>query len=134
MSWRRGLSFASDEEVWVKAGDNNMGGYILLGGSIIVGMALLENAHGTINMVKVIITVRGITWICKKVAESLDKDKSQIIDYTGWSIAGCSVVGILGNAVKSVEPLMGGIGKISGSIQGLGLWINRLVDGVTFWQ
>jgi hypothetical protein len=107
-------------------------GYVLIGGSVVVGMALLEDANGTINMVKIVITVRGVTWICKKVAESLDRDKSQIIDYTGWSIAGVNVIGILSNAIKSVEPISQGLIKVSGSIQGLGLWISKMADTVMF--
>jgi hypothetical protein len=109
-------------------------GYVLIGGSVIVGMALLEDASGTINMVKIIITVRGVTWICTKVAESLDRDKSQMINYTGWSIAGVNVIGVLNNAVKSVEPISQGLVKFIGNIQGLGLWINKMADTVVFWN
>jgi len=111
-----------------------MGSYVLLGGSIIVGLALLKDASGTVGLVKVVITVRGVTWICKKVSESLDRDKSQIIDYTGWSIAGVGIVKILGNAVKGVEPVMDGLVKISGSLGRLGMWVERVVDGVVFWD
>ena len=44
-----------------------MNSFTLLGGSIVIVLALVHNYNGTIKLVTAVITIRGITWLCVKI-------------------------------------------------------------------
>lgn len=101
----------------------------LLGAGIIVGLALVYDTDGTIKLVSIAIGIRGVTWLVKKVINGINLDAAQIIDFAGWSLAGISIVKIIGNA-------MGGMGIIKGTIDKIGVFIDKveaIVDKIVFW-
>jgi hypothetical protein len=109
----------------------------LAGGAIIIGISFIVDADGTLKLVVNAITIRGVTWIIKKVIGSMDRDKADLINMTGWSIAGVSIIGILKNAIKGVKPIIQDIGEtmetlrgIKDSVEGFAEWIDKL----TFWN
>lgn len=111
--------------------------YTLLGGTIIVGLAMIHNANGTVKLVVAVITVRGLTWLCQKITGSINKDASDMINFAGWSLAGISIVGIINYARLGVKPVTDVIGMGSKFVDSVGLFcdkIGRFVDGVTFWN
>lgn len=86
---------------------------------VVVGtliLAFVYDSSGTARLLATTLSIRGVTWITKKVTEELNRDASQIIDFTGWSIAGISIVGILSNAIASVDK------------------VTELIDRITFWN
>jgi len=105
-----------------------MGSITLIGGSIIVLMSAMTDVNGTVKLVVAIITIRGITWLCEKITQSINLDCSQIINMAGWSIAGISIVGIIKNAIHS--PIIGSISKANDSM--ISLFNN--IDKFTAWM
>jgi hypothetical protein len=100
---------------------------------VIVGtvlLALIHDPSGTAKLVAITTSVRGITWITKKVTEQISLDSSQIIDFTGWSMAGISMVKIIGNAMSS-------IGKVNMFLVGVSENFTKaaeFIDKLTFWN
>jgi hypothetical protein len=45
--------------------------YTLLGGTIIVTLALLKDTNGTIHLITATITIRGVTWLCQKMMNGI---------------------------------------------------------------
>lgn len=107
-----------------------MGSITVLGGALVIGMALIYDADGTIRLVTVALTVRGITWLVKKITAGISLDASQIIDFAGWSIAGVSIVKIVGNAMKSTE-------AVGAFVQKIGMAAGKVIefaDKIVFWN
>lgn len=95
-----------------------------------VALALLHDPGGTAKLVATASSVRGITWISKKVIEQISLDASQIIDFTGWSIAGVSIVKIIGNA-------MGSVNRVNEVFMNIGITFDKfaaLIDKIIFWN
>jgi hypothetical protein len=116
----------------------------IAGVSIVVGISFIVDASGTLKLVINIITVRGVTWVIKRVIGSIDKNKSDLLNFTGWSIAGISMVGILKNAKIGIKPIIEDIGEtmdtlgkikdsvkgFKGSLDGFADWLEK----ITFWN
>jgi hypothetical protein len=109
----------------------------LAGGAIVIGISCMVDASGTVKLVVSAITIRGITWVIKKTIGSIDKDKADLINFTGWSICGISLVGILKNCKKGIEPIVrdfgeaaGTVSKIKSDLDGFAEWVER----ITFWD
>ena len=104
--------------------------YGLIGLGIVVGMALIHDADGTIQLVTVAVSVRGITWLVKKLTGSINLDAAQIIDFTGWSIAGVSCIGVIKNAMNSVGAIKAQMAQIGTA------WGNvvEVIDKIVFWN
>lgn len=93
-------------------------------------LAFIYDTDGTARLVATALSVRGTTWIVKKVTENINVDASQIIDFTGWSIAGISMVRVLGNA-------MGSINKVTAFVDKTAVMLDKIatiVDKITFWN
>lgn len=106
-----------------------MGNIPFIGAGFITVMALIYDTDNTIKLVTMIIGVRGVTWLVKKVTSNISIDAAQIIDFTGWSIAGVSVVGVIGNAMRSVAIVTDTISKVSVYFEKIAEFLDRLV----FW-
>lgn len=114
-----------------------MSGGALIGIGATTIMALIYDTDGTIKLVTILVTIRGFTWIIKKVVKEIDYDSSQIIDFTGWCIAGYSAAGILKNALGSVKILTDAAGKVvdfANKIDGFFDKAGSLLDKVIFWS
>lgn len=112
-----------------------MGSIALIGGSIVVLMALTTDSKGTISAITVVITVRGITFICKKITSAMNKDFSEILDFTGWSLAGISIIQIIKFATNSV--FFQSILKTNESLTNLASSLDRFanfLDRITIWN
>lgn len=100
---------------------------------IIVGTVILAFIHdpsGTAKLVATTSSISGVTWICKKVTEQINRDASQIIYFTGCSMAGVSAVKIIGNAMGSITKVTNFFGNVSATFVRLG----ELLDKITFWN
>ena len=109
----------------------------IIGGAIVIGLSLIQDGSGTVYLVGAIITIRGITWLCKKVTATINLDCSQIIDFAGWSIAGVSIVKLLQNAkIGSVHVLdiISGIGETFDKIKMVLERADQFADKLLFWQ
>ena len=116
----------------------------LIGGTILIGLSLMEDSKGTITLVTAVIGIRGVTWICKKAIESIDYQSGELINFTGWCIAGVSIVGIIKNAMLGVTEVMDKIDKGRESIESVSENVNNVVkwfeimaeyaDKITFWN
>ena len=101
-----------------------------IGGIIILGMAITYDSTGTVKLVVAVISIRGVTWIVKKITQEISLDASQIIDFTGWSIAGISIVKIISNAMGSVDKVK----DFFISISNFFAHVAEFADKVTFWN
>ena len=86
-------------------------------------LAVIYDANGTARLVATSLSVGGLAWICKKITEQINKDASQIIYFTGLSMAGISVVRIIGNAIGSMDKVAIFFNNVS-----------QFLDKVTFWN
>lgn len=102
----------------------------LIGGGIFIGLALIANADGTVQLVAAVLSIRGLTFICKKVADSMDKDNGQIIDMTGWSLSGIPIIGLIKYAMQGIRPVTASIQTVSGGLTKFAAWIDKIV----FWN
>jgi hypothetical protein len=112
-----------------------MGQYIILGSVIIVTLGMIADANGTVKLVTAIITVKGFTFIVKKVTDSFGKDKGDIINFVGNCIAGISAIGLIKNAIEGVKPVSSVLGKVGVFINGVGGTLDRLsefIEGLPF--
>lgn len=94
---------------------------IIIAGTVI--LAFINDSTGTVYLLANTVSVRGITWIAKKITENINLDASQMIDFAGWSIAGVSIVKIISKAINSVD-----------EVQGFFISIAEYMDKVTFWN
>jgi hypothetical protein len=97
----------------------------IVGGCIVVGLALLNEPNTAIKLVTSAITIRGGAWLCTKIT-TIDKNASDIINFTGWSLAGIPIVGILKLATRGLPELLQRWAEIEGKIESVGTWINNL--------
>lgn len=116
----------------------------LVGCGIVVGISFIVDGSGTLKLVVSAVSVRGVTWVIKKAIESVDKEKSQLINFTGWCIAGLSMVGILRNCKIGIQPIIKDVGDtmktlteikeevigFKGSLDNFADWLEKL----TFWN
>jgi hypothetical protein len=112
-----------------------MGQYLVFGGVIIVTLGLISDASGTVKLVTAIITVKGLTFVVKKITDSFGKDKGDIINFVGNCIAGVSMVGLIKNAVNGVKPVVEVLGKVGSFVNGIGMGLDRLgefIEGLPF--
>lgn len=110
---------------------------VVLGCSLVVGVSYVVDSSGTVKLVVSAVTIRGITWIVKKVIESVDRNKAELINMTGWSIAGVSLVGLLLNCRKGIVPIIRDMGEAIGTFEKIkedlgefAIWLEK----VTFWN
>lgn len=101
-----------------------------IGVGIISIMALIYDTDGTLKLIAAVISVRGVTWLVKKITSNINLDAAQIIDFAGWSIAGVSIVKIIGNAMGSVAIIQDTVNKVGAYFQK----IAEFVDKVVFWS
>lgn len=109
----------------------------VIGCSIIVGLSVIVDPSGTLKLVTTVITVRGITWVIKKVIESVKKDYADIINLAGWSIAGIAMIKIVKNAKGGIDPLLATVGKVGEVVNGIGNIFDRILeiaDKIAFWN
>ena len=101
---------------------------IIIAGTII--LAIIHDASGTATLLASTLSIRGVTWITKKITEKINLDASQIIDFAGWSIAGVSIVKIISNAMGSIDEVKIFFMKASGVFDK----IASIVDKIAFWN
>lgn len=101
--------------------------------TIIIGtvvLSLVYDPSGTARLVATTVSVRGMTWIMRKITENVSFDASQIIDFTGWSIAGISMVKIISNAMGSISTVDLFFTNMSMAFEK----VANVVDKITFWN
>ena len=109
----------------------------IIGGAIVIGLSLIQDGSGTVYLVGAIITIRGITWLCKKVTHTINEESSQIVNFTGWCLAGLPIVGILANAKKGLEPVMAlgvSVGEVFDKVGSIIEKADQFADKMLFWQ
>jgi hypothetical protein len=94
---------------------------IIIAGTVF--LSFINDATGTVYLVANAVSIRGITWIVKRVTQDISFDASKIIDFTGWSLAGISIVKIISKALDSV-----------GEVEGFFVRLADYVDRITFWN
>lgn len=114
-----------------------MGQYIVLGSMIIVTLALITDAGGTVHLITMIITVKGISFIVKKIVDSFNRDSGQMVNFVGNCVAGISAIGLIKNAIKGVKPVSDVLGKVGEFVMSLGSTVDGLkefINGISFWN
>lgn len=105
-----------------------MGQYVVLGSVVIVTLAMIANVAGTIHLITMVITVKGITFIVRNIVNSFDKEKGDIVNFYGNCIAGISAIGLVKNALKGVELVISVLGKVGVFINQLGGTMDRVSE------
>jgi hypothetical protein len=114
-----------------------MGSITLIGGGIVFGLAFISNPKQTIALSSVILTARGVTFLAKRMTQTMNKDASDIIDFAGWSIAGVSIIKLLQIAMSGFTTVGDSINKIQTEIASVGQFFERIAqwaDKITFWN
>jgi hypothetical protein len=114
-----------------------MQGYALIGIAVVVGMALVKDASGTLRLVIIIVTSGGVTYILKNIVSKMDIQKAQLISFSGWCIMGTAMAGILKNSLFMVRPVMNFVGKVGETIGSVGMFLDKIMvfaDKATFWN
>jgi hypothetical protein len=112
-----------------------MGSLTLIGGTIVIAMALTKNTQSTVELTVAVITIRGVTFLCQKLVGSLNKEHADVINLVGWAVAARPVIQILKLAKESTifESLL----KTTDSLTRLGDTFSRIGDileKITFWN
>lgn len=94
----------------------------IIGGAAVILLSVVVDAHTTIKLIVAIVTVGGVTWLCKKITEKLNKDHSEIISFTGWCLMGGSIISILSLALRGLKPIGDAF-----------VLIGKFIDKVIFW-
>ncbi|HYE12242.1 MAG TPA: hypothetical protein VEF53_18890 [Patescibacteria group bacterium] len=94
-------------------------------GTVII-LALGADPKQTTQLVTAIITIRGITFIAKRITQTINRDASDMVNFVGWSIAGVSMVKLLKLSYQGVTPFISTVTKISNGIQGFAEWMDKL--------
>lgn len=103
-----------------------MGQYIVLGSVVIVTLALIADTAGTIHLITMVITVKGITFVVKKIVDSFSRDSGDYINFAGNCLAGISAIGLIKNAIKGVKPVSDVLGRVGSFVNGIGVSLDRL--------
>jgi hypothetical protein len=118
-----------------------LGMITLAGGAIVVGISYMVDASGTVHLVVNAITIRGITWIIKKVVATMDVNKADLINLAGWSFAGINMALLLVNVKKGITPIVKDIGdtvskikEIKADINAIGDSIDGFLERITWWN
>jgi hypothetical protein len=98
----------------------------IIGGAIVVGLALLNDPGATIKLATTIITVRGGAWLCTKIT-TIDKNASEIINFTGWSLAGVAIVKLLNLSIKGLPEILAKWQEIEIGFRSVGQWIENVI-------
>jgi len=109
----------------------------IIGGLIVVGLSYSQDSTSTVQLVITIVSIRGISWLAKKITESVNMDCSQIINFAGWSLAGISIVKLLLNAKMGIEPALEKLGVFNQGLVNVGGTLSNLAmiaDKITFWN
>lgn len=96
---------------------------------VVVGMALMHDAHQTVQLVTAVVTVRGITWLVTRIS-NINKTASEMIDFTGWSLAGIFGVGLIKLAIVGIPEVLEKYAHIVDGFNKFAAW----VDKITFWN
>jgi hypothetical protein len=109
----------------------------VIGCGIVFGLAYVAYPDGTKYLLISVITIRGTTWLAKKIVSSINVDYGQIVNFAGWCLAGISIIGIIKNAMDGVEPVMSVFKKIGDGIEGIGIYMDKfaeVIEKITFWN
>jgi hypothetical protein len=112
-----------------------MGSYMVLGSVVVVTLALISDFNGTVSLVTMVITVKGITFVVRKIVDSFNREHGEIINFVGNCLAGISCVGLIKNAMEGVKPVMNILGKVGNFINGVGSVVDRVgefIQGLPF--
>lgn len=107
-----------------------MSSLVLVGGVVVVGLSFLSDPEKTVQYATAAITIRGATFLAEKIAETQNKESSQIINLAGWCLAGVPIIGILGLSLHPLYEIGAGITKVKETCQGISEWISSLA----FWK
>ncbi len=102
----------------------------IISGVVICVLSYAYDPSGTLKLISVVVSIRGVSWLAKKITHSMNPDSAQIIDFAGWSMAGLGIVGIIKNAMRSmnsVSDFFNGTASFFGKVA----W---LFDKITFWN
>jgi hypothetical protein len=97
----------------------------LIGGGILLGTALLGDPTSTVKAITGIIAVRGVTFVCKKIA-NMNTDYEQIIDFTGWGLAGIGIVTLIKNSLKGISPVIHTVQGAVDFFSQIGAWLDKI--------
>jgi hypothetical protein len=101
---------------------------MVLGSVVIVTLALISDFNGTVSLVTMVITVKGITFVVRKIVDSFNREHGEIINFVGNCIAGISAIGLIKNAIEGVKPVTSVLGKVGVFINGLGSTLDRMSE------
>jgi hypothetical protein len=109
---------------------------MILGSVVIVTLALISDFNGTVSLVTMIITVKGITFVVRKIVDSFNREHGEIINFVGNCIAGISAIGLIKNAIEGIKPVTSVLGKVGVFINGLGNTMDKVsefIENVVPW-
>jgi hypothetical protein len=112
-----------------------MGQYVVLGSVVIITLALIADASGTVSLIIAVVSVKGITFVVKKIVDSFNRENGDMINFVGNCLAGISAIGLIKNAIRGVKPVSDVLGKIGGFVNGLGNTMDRIgefIEGLPF--
>lgn len=107
-----------------------MSSLVLIGGAVIVGLSFISDPQETVKLATAAITIRGATFLSVKIAETQNKQTAEIINMTGWALAGIPIVGMLDLSLQPLVLIGEGITKFKDTCQGFANWVN----GLAFWK
>lgn len=99
-----------------------MGTITLVGCGTVVLLAVATDSKAAIQLISIVVTVRGVTFLAKKVTQTINKDCADLIDFAGWSFAGISGIKLLKLAYAQVSPVVANMQKFADFIDKLTPW------------
>jgi len=101
----------------------------LIGGGVVLGLACLTDPKKAIGFTVSIITIRGMTFLAKKITEEINPQASLVINFCGWCLAGIPIVALLKLSTGGIQEVVDSFNKIGEEINNIGMFIEKL----KFW-
>lgn len=112
-------------------------GLSVFGATVVVGMAFLGDPHSTGTYLVTIITIRGVSFLLRKITWNLSNDMADILDFTTWCLCAVPIVSIIKNSQVGIQPLINFFGNVDNFFTNAGDKFNQFaqfVDKLTFWN
>lgn len=111
--------------------------FSVFGAIVIIGVGFLGNASSTGTCLITIITVRGVSFLLRKMTWSLSKDMADILDFTAWCVCAIPAVTVIKNAQLGLVPINNFFVSVNAFFSSIGdkfEKISLLIEKLTFWN
>jgi len=103
-----------------------VGSITLIGGGVVLGLAFITNPIEMIRLSTAIISTRGMTFLAKKMTQTMNKDSADMIDFAGWCLTGVPLIALLKLSTAGITQVADSFDKTAQTIGKIALWVEKI--------